>query len=74
MEQETLEEAAGKYAGKYALSTRHISHIGFEDGAKYMAQRMYSEEDLRKSFHIGRLYQGRESDTTFEGWFEQLKK
>jgi hypothetical protein len=38
------------------------------------AERMYSEEDLRKSFHVGRLYQGRESDTTFEGWFEQIFK
>jgi|LakMenE01Jun11ns_1017448.scaffolds.fasta_scaffold7641841_2 hypothetical protein len=74
MNKETLEEAAGKYAGKYALSTRHISYIGFEDGANWQAERMYSEEDLRKSFHVGRLYQGRESDTTFEGWFEQLKK
>jgi hypothetical protein len=37
--QETLEEAAGKYAGKYALSTRHISHIGFEDGANWQAER-----------------------------------
>ena len=46
--QETIEEAAKQYAKQYALSTRHISHIGFEDGAKYMAERMYSEEDRLK--------------------------
>jgi hypothetical protein len=40
MKQETLEEAAGKYAGKYALSIRHIRHIGFEDGAKWQAERI----------------------------------
>ena len=47
---ETLEEAVEKYAGKYALSTRHISHIGFEDGAKWQQERMYSEEDMAESF------------------------
>lgn len=41
---------------------------------KQQAERMYSEEQLRKSFHVGRLYQGREADTTFEDWFEQFKK
>ena len=46
MKKETIEQAAGKYAGKYALSTRHISHIGFEDGAKWQAERMYSKQDL----------------------------
>jgi len=50
---ESLEEAAGKYAGKYALSTRHISHIGFEDGAKWQAERMYSEEELLQALSLG---------------------
>jgi hypothetical protein len=43
MKQETLEEAAKQYAKQYALSTRHISHIGFEDGANWQAERMYSD-------------------------------
>jgi hypothetical protein len=34
---------------------------------------MYSEEDLREAFHVGRLYQGRDGDTNFEKWFEQFK-
>jgi hypothetical protein len=70
--QETLEEQM------YRASFENESplwHDGFIAGGKYMTERMYSEEDLRKSFHVGRLYQGRESDTTFEGWFEeQFKK
>jgi hypothetical protein len=84
MKQETLEEAAeNKYpienTGSMFMPNRHeVSNIfrqeGFIKGAKWQAERMYSEEDLRKSFHVGRLYQGRESDTTFEGWFEQIFK
>lgn len=71
MEKETLEEAAGKYAGKYALSTRHISHIGFEDGAKYMAERMYSEEEV---FQLLLRLQQTESYDNLYDWFEQFKK
>jgi hypothetical protein len=47
MEKETLEEAAKQYAKQYALSTRHISHIGFEDGANWQSKRMYSEEEKK---------------------------
>jgi hypothetical protein len=80
--QETLEEAAKEcYPIHPSLqhSTEYKSSIAekrlaFLFGANYQAERMYSEEDLRKSFHVGRLYQGRESDTTFEGWFEQIFK
>ena len=46
MKPETLEEAAKEYAKQYALSTRHISHIGFEDGAKWMQEKMYSEKEI----------------------------
>jgi hypothetical protein len=69
MKQETLEEAAKQYAKQYALSTRHISYIGFEDGAKWQAERMYSEEDLQESF-----YAHNQSWIDYEGWFEQFKK
>jgi len=68
MKQETLEEAAGNLADPNLCKTDN-----WIAGAKWQAKRMYSEEDLRKSFHVGRLYQGRESDTTFEEWFEQFK-
>jgi hypothetical protein len=39
-----------------------------------LEKRMYSEEDLKNAFHVGRLSQGREGDTNFEQWFEQFKK
>ena len=75
MEKETLEEAAEKYSKRSSASVFQEAHKrDFIEGAKWQAERMYSEEDLRKSFHVGRLYQGREGDTTFNEWFEQFKK
>jgi len=81
---ETLEEAAENYGWRIKTNTfsdpvkandlANSAKQDFINGAKWQAERMYSEEDLRKSFHVGRLYQGRESDTTFEGWFEQIFK
>ena len=68
MEKE-IEEAAGKYAKKYALSTRHISHIGFEDGAKWQAKRMYSEEEV-----IAIVEKSRATGLTAEYLIEQFKK
>ena len=41
---------------------------------KEQAKTMYSEEDLREAFHVGRLYQGREGDINFEKWYEQKNK
>lgn len=72
MEKE-IEEAAGKYAKKYALSTRHISHIGFEDGAKWQAKRMYSEEEVLEllfEFSCNNDIDKKE----MKEWFEQFKK
>lgn len=74
MEKETLEEAAGKYAGKHALSTRHISHIGFEDGANWQAERMYSEEDLEYAYMVGKHGGTTQTYYEFKDWFEQFKK
>ena len=74
MEKETLEEAAKQYAKQYALSTRHISHIGFEDGAKYMAEKMYSEEDLREAYMVGKHGGTTQTYYEFKEWFEQFKK
>jgi hypothetical protein len=34
----------------------------------------YTEEDLRKAFHIGRLYQSREGDTTVEQFIQSLNQ
>jgi|LakMenEpi03Aug12_release.lakeMendotaPanAssembly.Ray.scaffolds.fasta_scaffold2483758_1 hypothetical protein len=68
MKKETLEEAAKQYAKQYALSTRHISHIGFEDGAKWQAERMYSEEEV---YNLLCQFPNEEE---LDNWFEQNKK
>ena len=75
MKQETLEEAAQKYAKNVKLN--HTSHmLGFINGAKWQQERSYSEEDMFdcwKASHTGGL-----SDESlrihFNIWFEQFKK
>ena len=42
MKQETLEEAAEKY------SKNELSKLGFINGAKWQAEKMYSEEELQQ--------------------------
>ena len=74
MEKETLNKAAEKYAGKYALSTRHISHIGFEDGAKYMAERMYSEEEVKQIIDATLIEYSDFVLADVTEWFKQFKK
>lgn len=82
MKKETLEEAAENYSNKteeYVLKCRinkeSISHLGlylgFIEGAKYQAERMYSEEDIEKAFQNGL---NRSFDSDFDRWFEQFKK
>ena len=79
--QETLEEVAKQYAKQYALSTRHISHIGFEDGAKWQAERMYSEADNIMKFLDAEVELKLSYKKTierikwyFKTYFEQFKK
>jgi hypothetical protein len=73
---ETLEEAAERYAD---FSNDHVpicfgdkfnptSKTDFIAGAKYQAERMYSEEDMRNAF------KGFTSGKSFKEWFEQFKK
>lgn len=47
MDSETLEEAAGRYVKHFAPSVKSAREIGFIDGAKYQAERMYTEEDFK---------------------------
>jgi hypothetical protein len=76
MKQETLEEAAEKYANKiwdFSDSNEKTLHNNckkaFLKGAKWQAERMYSEEDLEVAYFEGQF--GRYS---FNDWFEQFKK
>jgi len=86
--QETPEEAAEKYANDWEeiypeldsedITPIAVSKIDFIAGAKWQAERMYSEEDMREAFkanytpfsatNIGDVEQD------FQKWFEQFKK
>jgi hypothetical protein len=37
------------------------------------SDKKYSEEDMKKAFHVGKLNQGREGDTSFEKFIEKFK-
>jgi hypothetical protein len=79
MKQETLEEAANNWIKNTSefLSVKN----GFIEGAKWQAERMYSEEDMREAFIAGGnscmkkddVY-GSLYDAYMENWFEQFKK
>jgi len=77
--QETLEEVAERYASQFIKGK--IVYHGFIEGAEWMQERMYSEEDMRKAFIAGGNSQieedddyGTEYDAYMEDWFENFKK
>jgi hypothetical protein len=82
--QETLEEAAERYSD---FSNDHVpicfgdkfnptSKADFIAGAKWQAERMYSEEDMEKAFYEGlrKAYSSKKHSTCWKEWFEQFKK
>jgi hypothetical protein len=71
--QETLEEAAKKYATNHGMMAYVFpeKEKSFIEGAKWQQERMYSEIDLREAFENG-LRSDYYSD--FDKWFEQVKK
>jgi len=76
--QETLEEFI-KREGYHDDHIQEIWEEGVRLGANYIAERMYSEEDLREAFKQSRQCKIFEKDMppvyeTFEEWFEQFKK
>lgn len=73
MKQETLEEAAATYACGWGENDDEKSFIA---GAKWQAERMYSEEEMHKLMDD---YQNWLCNTdgdllSFKEWFEQFKK
>jgi hypothetical protein len=80
--QETLEEAAESYVRNESdVTLKLISKYSFKDGAKWQAERMYSEEDLKRAFEAGHKkgfsgYPNTENwkELPFEKWLEQFKK
>lgn len=69
--EETLEEAAEKHselqAGTFTPTHKTTYKHGFEDGAKWQSERMYSKEEVEQI--ITQLM-----STSPKKWFEQLKK
>jgi hypothetical protein len=74
--QETLEEAAIDFINMFNGSPTEVEL--FIAGAKWQAERMYSEEDLKKAFRAGEDSKEDEingdGETPFKQWFEQFKK
>jgi hypothetical protein len=83
MKQETLEEAAVDYISEKSERAREYGMVfnAIRFGAKWQAERMYSEEDIREAFIAGGnscmkkddVY-GSLYDAYMENWFEQFKK
>ena len=75
---ETSEEAAEK---EYQTIHEQYSYDAFVKGAKWQAERMYSEEDMRKMYDkycgligLGLLDNQTENDNRFKELFESFKK
>ena len=69
---ETLEEAA---ENKYGLSNQYSKNrIGFIAGAKWQAERMYSEEEVLNILQEFKRYLSFGDDISQLEWFEQFKK
>jgi hypothetical protein len=65
--EETPEEASERL---WLDSTFQLtSKNSFIEGAKWMQERMYSEEELEVAF-----FEGRENNLPFTEWFEKFKK
>ena len=76
MKNETLDEFIEKEGYEEGTLSQEIWSDGVREGAKWQAERMYSEEDMREAFREGVFnYEGLEfSENRFNNWFEQFKK
>jgi Mor family transcriptional regulator len=76
IKQETVEEAAERYfplAEKIGGET-YTSYKGFIAGAKWQADRMYSEEEVKNIIECYLHYLTVDSKLDADEWFEQFKK
>ena len=75
MSKETLEEAFKKtYLGERVSFNSDVGK-SFELGAKWQAERMYSEEEVLKLLLNSEEYTSRfNGRTDLRSWFEQFKK
>ena len=80
--EETLEEAAERYAKQFDYAEDSSPQLDFIEGAKWQAERMYSEEDIRNAFIEGYKQRAEKSNLIFDNasimyaihLFEQFKK
>ena len=47
---------------------------GFQKALEILGDKKFSEKDVINAFHVGRLYQGREGDTTIENYLQSLQQ
>jgi hypothetical protein len=77
---ETLEEAAEKYAKTAEgidIPYQNGLYYGFVEGAKWQAERMYSEEDMKECWNACFQFHkpaGFDSGINFNDFIEQFKK
>ena len=75
MEKETLEETAEKYAKQFDYAEDSSPQLDFIEGAKWQAERMYSEEEVLELIW---KYETRKTSMVgydnVKKWFEQFKK
>jgi len=83
MKQETLEETVDKVAErKYGSTIYDLEMVdAFIEGAKWQAEKMYSEEDLISFAHFyfkeefnSTMQTSKSTDEILQDWFEQFKK
>ena len=81
MKKETLEEAAENHVSKFypTYAFKKVLESLFIDGAKWQAERMFSEEDMRKCWNAAYMDALALDEETykplfFEDFIEQFKK
>jgi len=70
MEKETLEEAAERAVKSGLFKDKTL----FIAGAKWQAERMYSEEEVKLAYNEGQVSIISANYIRTEKWFEQFKK
>lgn len=73
----SLEEAGAIAAGlcEHLEAKEQAMFIaGFQECAKYQAERMYSEEEVKHLIHLACHHSGVSVFKRFEKWFENFKK
>jgi hypothetical protein len=71
--QETLEEAAERYVENYKWEEEQDPWFDFMEGAKWQAERMYSEEEVKQAYLDGCKI-GLDNSYHVNKWFKQFKK